>query len=164
MADGEVWDPLRRKMVALTPEERVRQWFITVLRDSLHVPAYMMMSEVGMKFGEGPRKKTFRADILVYDRAQRPLLVVECKRPDVELEKKTVEQALRYDAVLGVRFIVITNGKNSYICRRRGTAVEFLDKAPTWQKMVSEAAEPDRPAKAEPHGPSEPGKTGETDE
>lgn len=144
MANEEVWDPLRKKMVALTAEERVRQWFIGFLRDSLHVPVYMMMSEVGMKFGDGPRKKTFRADILVYDRAQNPLMIVECKRPDVPLDKTTIEQALRYDLVLGVRYIVITNGKNSYICRRNGTEVEFLDKAPSWQEMVSVGPEPGR--------------------
>ena len=33
MAENMVWDPLRRKNVPLTPEERVRQWFITVLKD-----------------------------------------------------------------------------------------------------------------------------------
>lgn len=68
MAENMVWDPLRRKNVPLTPEERVRQWFITVLKDRMQVPLHMMMSEVGMKFGEGALKKEFRADIVVYDR------------------------------------------------------------------------------------------------
>lgn len=57
MAENMVWDPLRRKNVPLTPEERVRQWFITVLKDRMQVPLHMMMSEVGMKFGEGALKK-----------------------------------------------------------------------------------------------------------
>jgi hypothetical protein len=59
-----VFDPLRRKEVALTPEEQVRQWCIGVLSGDLGVPLHMMMSEVGMKLGG----KQFRADILVYDR------------------------------------------------------------------------------------------------
>ena len=39
-----IWDPLRKKNVAATPEERVRQWFITQLRDRFKVPVTMMMS------------------------------------------------------------------------------------------------------------------------
>ena len=59
-----IWDPLRRKEVALTPEEKVRQWCIGVLADRCKVPMHMMMSEAGFKLGD----KMFRADIIVYDR------------------------------------------------------------------------------------------------
>ena len=38
MALEMVRDPLRKKDVPLTPEERVRQWFITVLKDTMQVP------------------------------------------------------------------------------------------------------------------------------
>jgi len=110
-----VWDPLRKKEVALTPEEKVRQWFISVLRDELGVPEHMMMSEVGFKLGE----KTFRADILVYGKDLRPLIVVECKRPEVTLSKEVLEQALRYNLVLDVKYIIITNG-NSTIAYHKG--------------------------------------------
>ena len=41
-----IWDPLRRKEVALTPEERVRQWFINILKSYMQVPLHMMRSEV----------------------------------------------------------------------------------------------------------------------
>ena len=56
MNGNMIWDPLRKKEVPLTPEERVRQWFITMLRDTMHVPAHMMMSEVGLKYGAGTVK------------------------------------------------------------------------------------------------------------
>ena len=79
MPEQTVWDPLRRKDVALTPEEEVRQWFITVLRDGMKIPEHMMMSEVSLKVGAKP----YRADIVVYDRTAKPLMVVECKRPDI---------------------------------------------------------------------------------
>ena len=96
---NQVWDPLRKKNVALTPEEKVRQWFIGVLRDDLKVPVHMMMSEVSMKFGQKP----FRADILVYGRDTAPLMVVECKREDVQMSREVLEQALKYNLVLGVK-------------------------------------------------------------
>ena len=70
-----IWDPLRKKEVALTPEERVRQWCIGVLAGQIQVPMHLMMSEAGFKLGG----KQFRADIIVYDRNVQPLMVVECK-------------------------------------------------------------------------------------
>ena len=96
MEQQKVWDPLRKKAVALTPEEKVRQWFIGVLKERMKVPEYMMMSEVAMKFGG----KDFRADILVYGRDTAPLMVVECKREDVTMSREVLEQALRYNLVL----------------------------------------------------------------
>ena len=65
---NQIWDPLRRKMVALTPEEQVRQWFIGVLRDSFGVPEHMMGSEVAFEFGH----KQYRADIVLFVFANRP--------------------------------------------------------------------------------------------
>ena len=90
-----VWDPLRKKEVALTPEERVRQWFISVLSSRFGCPHHMMMSEAGFKLGG----KQFRADILVYDRKMKPVVVVECKRPEVPLANDVLDQAVRYNMV-----------------------------------------------------------------
>jgi len=126
------WDPLRRKEVAATPEERVRQWFISVLSESCAVPKHMMMSEVQMKFG----KKIWRADILIYGRDGKPLAVVECKKPEVKIDGSVAEQALRYNSVLGVRFIFLTNGKNTYIYRLEGAEFKQLDKLPSWDEMI----------------------------
>lgn len=86
-----IYDPLRKKEVALTPEERVRQWFVGVLSRQLDVPLHMMMSEAGFKLGG----KQFRADIIIFDRKASPLAVVECKRPEVELTGEVLDQAIR---------------------------------------------------------------------
>ncbi|MBQ9659981.1 MAG: type I restriction enzyme HsdR N-terminal domain-containing protein [Bacteroidales bacterium] len=127
-----IWDPLRRKEVAATPEERVRQWFITILRDSVGVPEHLMMSEVGFRFGTKP----FRADILVYDRNGAPLAVVECKRPDVALSAAVLEQAMRYNSVLSVRFLVVTNGKMTYLYRLEGDAFVPCEQLPGFEEML----------------------------
>ena len=126
------WDPLRKKEVAETPEEEVRQWFITVLRDGLKVPEHMMMSEGSLRFGTKP----WRADIVVYDRSARPLLVVECKRPDVTLDQAVVDQALRYNNVLNVKYIVVTNGPKTFFFAKDGDGFSFLEKAPLWEEMM----------------------------
>ena len=129
-----IYDPLRRKDVPLTPEERVRQWFIERLRDA-GVPQHQMMSEVALEYGAG---KKWRADIVVYGHGGVPLAVVECKRPDVEVTKDVLEQALRYSIVLKVPFLFLTNGHLTYICRKSGEGYEFLDKAPVYEEMLKQ--------------------------
>ena len=97
---------------------------------------HMMMSETGFRLGD----KQFRADILVYDRQVKPLVVVECKRPEVELTREVLEQAIRYNMVLNVRYIMITNGTRTYVCALRqtddGPSYVFLDKVPSYSEMV----------------------------
>ena len=127
-----IWDPLRKKEVALTPEERVRQWFIGVLSQSMGVPMHLMMSEAGFKLGG----KQFRADILVYDRKAQPLAVVECKRPEVELSAEVLDQAIRYNMVLNVRYIVITNGNSTFICGKNSNGYSFIQSLPKYNEMI----------------------------
>ena len=127
-----IWDPLRKKEVVLTPEEEVRQWCIGVLSRSMCVPMHMMMSETGFKLGG----KSFRADILVYDRKAQPLMVVECKRPEVALTQAVLDQAIRYNMALNVKYIMITNGTKTYICRRNDAGFVFIDKVPVYDEML----------------------------
>ena len=127
-----IWDPLRKKDVALTPEEKVRQWFIGVMAETMQVPMHMMMSEAGFKYGE----KQYRADIIAYDRKLQPLVVVECKRPDVELTQEVLDQAIRYNMVLQVRLIVITNGLKTVICEKSDTGYRFLDNVPKYLDLI----------------------------
>ncbi len=128
-----IWDPLRKREVALTPEEEVRQWCIRVLAERMKVPMHLMMSEAGFRLGE----KQFRADILVYDRKARPLLIVECKRPEVELTREVLEQAVRYNMVLDVRYMIITNGTKTYMLRKEDGKFIPAENVPTYDKMVS---------------------------
>ena len=127
-----VWDPLRKKEVTLTPEERVRQWCIGVLASQMQVPMHMMMSEAGFKLGD----KQYRADVLVYDRKAQPLMVVECKRPEVELTQEVLDQAVRYNMALNVRYMIITNGTRTYICQRQGDRFVFIENVPTYNEML----------------------------
>ena len=128
----QIWDPLRKMMVTATPEERVRQWFIMQLRDSFGVPEHMMRSEVGFRYG----RKPWRADIVAYDRTGAPLLVVECKRPDVALDEKVLRQAMRYNSVLSVRYLVVTNGNLTYLYRLEGGVFVPCERIPAYEEMV----------------------------
>lgn len=92
----------------------------------------MMMSEAGFKLGD----KLFRADILVYDRSARPIMVVECKRPEVELTSDVLDQAVRYNMALNVRYIVITNGNRTCICAKSETGYDFMPELPKYNEML----------------------------
>lgn len=124
-------DPLRRKYVPLTPEEEVRQWFIATLRDSFGVPVTLMGSEVAFE----RNGKKYRADIVVYSRSGSPLAVVECKRPDITLDAEVARQVMRYNAVLDVRYIFLTNGTTTYLYKRRGDGFEPLTQMLDYEQM-----------------------------
>ena len=129
---SEIWDPLRKKSVARTPEEEVRQWFIgAVLHEGMGVPEHMMMSEVSLTYNNMQR----RADIVVYSRSGNPVMIVECKRQDVELGQETVDQALRYNKVLDVKYITITNGRKTFMFRRGDEGYVIMEKVPTWDEL-----------------------------
>lgn len=127
-----LFDPLRKREVADTPEERVRQWFIGVLKDPMGVPEHFMMSEVSLKLGSKP----FRADIVVWSKQAEPLMIVECKRPDVKLTEAVTRQALVYNNILNVKYIAVTNGNSTRIFSRSGEEFLPLPAAPSWEEMI----------------------------
>lgn len=113
-----VFDPLRQKEVALTPEEGVRQAVIAWLRDTVGIPEIRMQSEWSFKYNG----LTYRADIVAFDRNLNPEILVECKAPDVTIDAKVIEQVIRYIRVLKVKNIVVTNGAATYFFVYDGTS------------------------------------------
>lgn len=112
---SEIYDPLRRKWVARTPEEEVRQSIIAWLRDTKGVPVGLMESEHGFVYN----RRRYRADVLVFDRQLQPLVLVECKAPEVKLDAKVIEQVVRYTRVMAVRYVLVTNGTRTILLGRR---------------------------------------------
>jgi len=109
----EVWDPIRKKWLVLTPEEWVRQHVIGYLTGDRGMDPMLIKLEQGLTLYNTAR----RADIVVYDRSAAPRMVVECKAPHIKLTRDVVEQAVRYNLVLEVPYIVITNGLAHYCFR-----------------------------------------------
>ena len=132
MESEYIWDPLRKKSVRNTPEEAVRQWFIGVLHQGMGVPEHMMGSEVALTHAG----KQYRADVVVYGRDAQPRMIVECKRPEVALDQAVVDQALRYNNELNVKYIAITNGEKTFIFERTPEGWQFMQKAPLWEEMA----------------------------
>lgn len=113
-ADGgaEVYDPLRRRFVALTPEEYVRQQFAAWLVGELGYPASHVANEVSLRLN-GTRR---RCDTLVYDAQGEPLMIVEYKAPSVAICQEVFDQVVRYNMVLRARYLVVSNGLRHYCC------------------------------------------------
>lgn len=107
-AEGKLWifDGIRKKFVVLTPEEWVRQHFIQYLIIHRLYPRTLIRVEGGLTVHQLQK----RADIVVFDRAGQPWMVIECKAPDVSLNDETVFQAALYNRTLQAPYLVVTNG------------------------------------------------------
>lgn len=125
---------MRRQWVRLTPEEWVRQHLMQYLIQDRGVPAGLLAVEKAFPH-QGRR---WRADVVAHDRRSgRPLLVAECKAPEVEISQETFDQVARYNRTAGARVLVVTNGLAHYCCRRDAEtgAYRFLDHLPRYEEM-----------------------------
>lgn len=109
----EVFDIVRGRYVALTPEEWVRQNVIHNLHHNLGYPLELIQVEGAITLNGMTR----RCDIVVYDAQVRPLIIVECKQENVPITQKVLDQASRYNLVLHVPYLLLTNGPQSIICQ-----------------------------------------------
>ncbi len=106
-----IFDPVRKKFVVLTPEEWVRQHVIRYLIEEKAVPPALMRSE-----GEIVLNRTRkRFDVAVFTRNGKALLAVECKAPGVAITQEVLDQAIRYNMTLRVRFLVLSNGLQNLV-------------------------------------------------
>lgn len=106
-AEGNrVWDLTRKKWLLLTPEEHVRQLWVHYLILHLKYPQNLIATEKSITLG--PLRKRF--DIVVFNRAHKPWMIIECKAPDVNLSPNTLSQILSYQNTLQATFLVLTNG------------------------------------------------------
>ncbi len=121
-------DPVRRKHVADTPEERVRQAVIKKLTEQMGIPVALMAVEKAIDIQGEIR----RPDIVIHDRQGVPWMVVECKAPGVAVSQSTLDQAANYNRVLGAPFLFVTNGAQNYCARVENDAVAFLEAFPEW--------------------------------
>ena len=108
----QVFDILRRKYVALTPEEWVRQHFINYLIQHKGYPAECIGNEIPITLN-GTKK---RCDTVVYGQNAQPAMIIEYKSPQVEISQQVFEQISRYNIKLRVKWLVVSNGLHHYCC------------------------------------------------
>lgn len=108
-----IFDVLRRKYVALTPEEWVRQHFTHYLLEQKGYPKGLLANEVQLRLNG----TTKRCDTVLYDRDLTARMIVEYKAPTVEITQAVFDQIMRYNSVLHVEYLVVSNGLKHYCCR-----------------------------------------------
>lgn len=101
-----IFDSLRKKYLVLSPEEWVRQHWISFLITQLNFPKGLVSLEKGLKYNQLQK----RTDLVIWDNSMNPYLLIECKAPKIKLSQKTLEQACLYQKELQTKYLILSNG------------------------------------------------------
>jgi hypothetical protein len=128
-----IFDFLRRKYVALTPEEWVRQHFVHYLIEHKDYPAGLIGNEVELNVGE----KKLRCDTILYSKVAQPQMIIEYKAPQIKLQQKTFDQISAYNLLLKVDYLIVSNGMQHICCRMdyENQKYCFLEDIPNYQEL-----------------------------
>ena len=132
----QIFDFLRRRYVALTPEEWVRQHFVHFLVEHKGYPKGLLANELELRVGE----KRLRCDTVLYDRALHPQMIIEYKAPDITLTQRVFEQITTYNLLLHVDYLIISNGCQHYCCRMNyeQRSYQFLSDIPDYSTLTND--------------------------
>lgn len=108
-----IFDVIRKRYVALTPEEWVRQHFIHYLIHHKNYPSGLLANEVTLKLNNTIK----RCDTVLYRRNLTARMVLEYKAPNVVITQAVFDQIVRYNMVLRVDYLIVSNGMSHYCCR-----------------------------------------------
>ena len=117
-----IFDVLRRKYIALTPEEWVRQHFIHFMIEQKGYPLSLLANEVKLKIGE----KKLRADSVLYSTELKPRMIIEYKAPHINITQKVFDQITVYNMLLHVDYLIVTNGLQHYCCKMDYASKKYL--------------------------------------
>ena len=128
-----IFDFLRRKYVALTPEEWVRQHFVHYLIEHKGYPAGLIGNEVELNVGE----KKLRCDTILYNKVAQPQMIIEYKATQIKLQQKTFDQISAYNLLLKVDYLIVSNGMQHICCRMDYDNQKycFLEGIPNYQEL-----------------------------
>lgn len=108
-----IFDILRKKYVAMTPEEWVRQHFIHYLTEHKGYPQAYLANEVELKVGD----KRMRCDSILYNKELLPRMIIEYKAPTIQLQQKVFDQISAYNLLMRVDYLIVSNGLQHYCCK-----------------------------------------------
>lgn len=129
-----IWDEIRRRYVVLTPEEYVRQHFIHFLIEHKGYPKALLGNEIFLRLN-GTQK---RCDTVLYKKDLSASMIIEYKAPHVKITQKVFDQILRYNMVLRVNYLIVSNGMEHYCCQidYDRQAYVFLADIPDYKELI----------------------------
>lgn len=127
-----IFDKLRKKFLVLTPEEWVRQHFVSFLIEEKKYPISLIALEKQLVINN----RTKRTDILIFNSLGNPYIIVECKAPSVKITQDAFDQIARYNLKLKADFLVVTNGLTHFFCKMdfENETYIFLKDIPIYKK------------------------------
>lgn len=135
MPGNRIYCPFRRKWVAATPEEQVRQTFLHALVEQLLYPQSLIGVEVPIEVGVGVSK---RCDAVVYTPSLQPLMLLEFKAPEVAITQTTLDQAAVYNTTVHAPYLILANGKQTVVAHvDDNKQLSFLNHIPEWKQLLS---------------------------
>jgi len=129
----QVFDVVRKKFVDITPEEWVRQHIVHFLIQHKQVPASMISTEKQLILNNTKR----RTDIVVFNSLLKPILIIECKAPHIEINQLTINQALRYNIELNVPAIFLSNGLQHVFLKLEKEVPKVLKDIPDYSSLLN---------------------------
>jgi len=136
--DGKshIYDPLRRRYVALSPEEWVRQHFVNYLVVEKSYPKELIANEVSIKVNATSK----RCDTVVYDNFLVPCAIIEYKAPEVPVTEQVFNQITRYNFALAVPYLMISNGLEHYCIHIDYSSMKytFLKEIPEYTEIIAQ--------------------------
>lgn len=132
----EIFDAIRKKYVALTPEEWVRQNYLRFLIEKKHFPARLIAVEKMIKVNA----MRVRPDVVVYANTGHPLVIVECKAPEVKITQAGFDQIAKYNYSLQANYLIVTNGITHYQCliNYQTKSYAFLKEIPEYNNLIGD--------------------------
>ena len=128
-----MFDVIRKKFVDVTPEEWVRQHIIHYLITEKKVPASVISVEKQIILN-GVKK---RYDIVVFNNSLIPILIIECKAFNIQIDQLTINQALRYNLELKVPFVFLSNGLNHIFIKMNENSPKISKEIPNYSEMFN---------------------------
>lgn len=116
-----IFDVIRKKYVALTPEEWVRQHFVHYLIEHKGYPAALMANEMAITLNGMTR----RCDSVLYDTKLQPRMIIEYKAATVPITQQVFQQICSYNFVLKVKWLIVSNGLQHYCCHLHPETQQF---------------------------------------
>lgn len=124
----EIFDVVRKKYVALTPEEWVRQHVLHFLVLEKKYPASLIAVETSIKYNNLNK----RVDICVYNNSGLPHIIIECKAPSIPITPQVFQQAAMYNSQIKATYLMLTNGLTHFYCKINYASqkIEMLNELP----------------------------------
>lgn len=128
-----IFDPLRKKELVLTPEEWVRQNLIRYLIEELAYPEGLISIEAGLKLNTLQK----RYDALIYSREGKPLVLIECKAPEIAVNQSVFDQILSYNSQINAPCLLISNGMKHFFLKIKSDGkFRFEKKMPMYEDIL----------------------------